>query len=120
LHALTRQAIPERPAGRVEPKLRLPSTLLTAAAAGGSLHVSNGPEDRTEIANHYLLLGWGLLADVGALCGLDIDAAARFTALDGLRVLTPPGRRDAAPLDAKLEDEDLPPPCAILSAAVLP
>jgi hypothetical protein len=109
---------------------------LTAAAAGGSLHVCYGTKNWTEIANHYFFpallrlsetdfdvlvdFAAGLLAAVGFPCGFDMEAAIRFTALDGLRVLTPPGRRDAAPLDAKLEDEDLPPPCAILSAAVLP
>ena len=65
-------------------------------------------------------LAFGLLADVGAPCGFDMDAAARFTALDGLRVLTPPGRRDDSPLDAMRDAAVLPPPCAILSAAVLP
>jgi hypothetical protein len=58
----------------------------------------------------------GLLAAVGAFCGPDREAAARFTALDGLRVLTPPGRREDSPLDPARP----PKPCAILSAAVLP
>jgi len=62
----------------------------------------------------------GLLAAVGAFCGPDREAAARFTALAGLRVLTPPGRRDAKLLDAMRDAAVPPPPCAILSAAVLP
>ena len=70
----------------------------------------------------FLGLAFGLSFCVGALCGLDVAAAAaRFTALDGLRVLTPPGKRDAKLLDAMRDAAVLPPPpCAILSAAVLP
>ena len=60
---------------------------------------------------------FGLLAAVGAPCGLDVSlAAAWLTALSGFRVLTPPGRYEDIPLDAALP----PKPCAILSAAVLP
>lgn len=63
----------------------------------------------------------GLLEAVGFPCGLDNDAAVRFTTLDGLRVLTPPGKRDAKLLEAMRDAAVLaPPPCAILSAAVLP
>ena len=63
----------------------------------------------------------GLLEAVGAFCGLDVSlAAAWFRALVGFRVLTPPGRRDAKLLDAMRDAAVLPPPCAILSAAVLP
>ena len=65
-------------------------------------------------------LAFGLSFCVGAFCGPDMAAAARFTTLDGLRVLTPPGRRDAKLLDAMREAAVLPPLCAILSAAVLP
>ena len=60
---------------------------------------------------------FGLLAAVGAPCGLEVSLAASwFAKLVGLRVLTPPGRYEDIPLDAALP----PKPCAILSAAVLP
>jgi hypothetical protein len=59
----------------------------------------------------------GLFAAVGAPCGLEVSPAAiRFAKLLGLRVSTPPGKREDSPPPPATP----PRPCAILSAAVFP